>query len=70
MLALLLVAWIPFGAEALVHKIRSLNYYPDEEVAFMFGFWLYVWWPCHIAVALMLLYKGIRWFVRPSQNSN
>lgn len=60
-LGLLLLAWVPFGLEELVHKLSGLNYYPDEEVALMFGFWLFVWWPCHVLVGLIILYKTIRW---------
>ena len=41
--ALLLLAWVPFGLYELIDKLRGLNYYPDEEVAFTFGFWPFVW---------------------------
>ena len=58
---MLLVAWVPFGVYELLHKVGGLNYYPDEQVAMMFGFWLFIWWPCHIFAALIVLYKVVRW---------
>jgi hypothetical protein len=60
-LALLLVAWVPFGVEELVHKAVGLNYYPDREVGLMFGVWLFIWWPCHIIAAMIALYKLFQW---------
>jgi ABC-type branched-subunit amino acid transport system permease subunit len=62
-LVVLIVAWVPFGIDWLFDKVRGLNYIPDSEVALMFGFWLFVWWPCHIAIALILLYKVSRWII-------
>lgn len=60
-LILLLIAWVPFGVDALIYKIRGHS--SDEWVALMFGFWLFVWWPCHFVISLLLVYKGIRWIV-------
>jgi hypothetical protein len=60
-LTLLSIAWAPFGLDELLHKIGGLNYYPDEEVGLMFGVWLFVWWPCHITAALIVLYKLVQW---------
>jgi hypothetical protein len=60
---LLLLAWAPFGVYELVQKIRGFSGYPDEQVAIQFGFWLFVWWPCHIIVALIVLYKLIQWIL-------
>jgi hypothetical protein len=51
-LGLLLLAWIPFGLDELLHMISVLNEYSDEGTALMFGFWLFVWWPCHVLVFL------------------
>jgi hypothetical protein len=67
---LLLVAWVPFGVEELIDKIFSRDYYPGSELALWFGFWLFVWWPCHIAISLILLYKGIRWILGRLRTSN
>lgn len=63
-LALLVIAWTPLGIAELLHKFSGLNYYPDEQVALMFGFWLFIWWPCHIIVALVVLYKLVQWALR------
>ena len=59
--ALLLFAWAPFGLYELIHKLRGINGYPDEEVALLYGFWLFVWWPCHIIAALIISYKLVHW---------
>lgn len=64
MLILLLIAWVPFGIAELLHKLGGLNYYPDEQVALMFGVWLFIWWPCHIIAALIVLYKFVRWSLK------
>lgn len=62
-LGLLLLAWVPFVLEELIHHLRGLNYYPDQEVGLMFGFWLFVWWPCQIMAALIILYKLVGWAI-------
>ena len=67
-LGLLLIAWVPFGVEELIDKLRGPDI-PDEEVAFMFGFWLFVWWPCNILAALITLYKLTQWVVRYARTS-
>ena len=69
-LILLLIAWAPFGVDALIYKIRGPNCCSDEWVALMFGFWLFVWWPSHIVISLLLLYKGIRWLVSHLRTSH
>ena len=51
LLSLLSVAWVPFGIAELIYKLSGQNYYPDEQVGFMFGVWLFIWWPCHIIAA-------------------
>jgi hypothetical protein len=59
-----LVAWVPFGIAELIHKISGLNYSPDEQVGFMFGVWVFIWWLCHIIAALIILYKLGRWTIK------
>jgi uncharacterized membrane protein len=63
LLGLLLLAWGPFLAEDILHTLRGAHYYADSEVGLMFGFWLFVWWPCHIIAALIVVYKSVRWIV-------
>jgi len=54
-----LIAWAPFGIAELLHGMGGLNYYPDEELGLMFGFWLFIWWPCNIIAALIAIYKRV-----------
>ena len=63
-IGLLLIAWVPFLLEEAIHKLGGRNYYPDQEVGLMFGFWLFIWWPCHVLVALIVIYQCARWCFR------
>lgn len=62
-ISLLLLAWVPFLLDELVHKIWGGNGYSDEGVAIAFGYWLFVWWPCHIIAALIAVFKLIQWIL-------
>jgi len=56
LLALQAIAWGPFLIEEVVHRLRGMTYYPDEEVAVMYGFWLFIWWPLTLVSVGILLY--------------
>ena len=62
-IGLLLLAWVPFVPDGIVHTLRGVNGYSDESVAIAFGFWLFVWWPCHVIAALIVLFKLVQWIL-------
>jgi hypothetical protein len=62
-LGLILLAWVPPGLWDLVDRLRGMKYISDEEVALTFGFWLFVWWPCHVLAGLIVLYN-LPWIMR------
>jgi uncharacterized membrane protein len=60
-IGLLFLAWVPFLVGEVVHKIWGANGYSDQGVAIAFGFWLFVWSPCHIIAAVIVLFKVVQW---------
>jgi hypothetical protein len=65
-IVLLVIAWLSFAVQVLIaaHYNSYPPYRPSGPMQVVIGIWVYAWWGCHIAVALIILYKVANWIGR------
>jgi len=62
---LLLLAWVPFGIDELIERwVWGVGNAPEWLGALLFGHYVFIWWPCNILAAIIILYKLSRWMIR------